>query len=155
MHQVYEGRTYPSIISQVIVPQRVAFLFRPYSRVCLPKCCCSRTSIREEEQPQRALDYKDGEKKEDGLPAACHIQSEQPKDSSRRQSEGSQNRLQTASACMANWAGCVTRLYEHVNKTPANRDAVWWPLRGTKMMNPAKVSPWTLQSPEQIWDFHA
>lgn len=23
------------------------------------------------------------------------------------------------------------------------------------MMIPAKVSPWTLQSPEQIWDFHA
>ena len=66
---------------------------------------------------------KTGENKEDELPAACQIQSEQSADSSRRQSEASQNTsgLQTASACMANWAACVTRLYEHVNKTAANR----------------------------------
>lgn len=69
---------------------------------------------------------KPRENKEDELPEACQIQSEQHEDSSRRQSEGSQNRsrLQTASACMANWAACVTRLYEHVNKTAANRDTV-------------------------------
>lgn len=55
------------------------------------------------EDPQRALDYKDRENKEEELPAACQIQMEQPKDSSRRQSEAAQNksRLQTASACMA------------------------------------------------------
>lgn len=120
------GKTSPSVSTRVLVTQQVAFLFQPYSCVCLLKCCFSGTSIRIEEEPHRALDYKDDENKEDELPTACQIQSEQPEDSSRRLSEGSQNRskLQTAQACMANCAACVTRLYEHVNKTVANRDTV-------------------------------
>ncbi len=125
------GRSHPSVTTQVIVTQHAAFQFRPYSHICF-----SGTSVSEEEEPRRALDYKDGENKEDELPAACQIQSEQPKDSSRHQSEASQNRsrLQTASACTVNWAACVTRLYKHVNKTAAYRDTVWWQLQGTKVM---------------------
>lgn len=157
VHQVYKGRTYPSITIQVKETQHVAFFFWPYSCVCLTKCCFYGTSIWEEEEPQPALDYKDAENKDDELPAACQIQLEQSEDTSRRQSEDSKkgNRLQTATACMANRAACVTRLFEHVNKTAANRGTVWWLRPGMEMMILAIVSPWTLQSPEQIWDFHA
>lgn len=34
------------------------------------------------------------------------------------------NALTTAGACVANWAACVTRLYEHISKTAANRDTI-------------------------------
>lgn len=104
-----------------------------------------------EEEPHRASDYKDEESKEDELPTACQIQSEQPEDSSRRQSEGSQNnsRLQTTQACMANCAACVTRLREHVNKTAANGDTVGW--LETAISDKARL--WTLQSLEQIRGF--
>lgn len=74
-----------------------------------PKCCISTTSNGED--PQRALRYKDRENKEEELPAACQIQMEQHKDSSRHESEAARS---TASACMANRAACVTCFYEHV-----------------------------------------
>lgn len=134
VHQVYVGRIYPSASTPVIVTQHVASLFWPYSRVCLLECCFSATSIGED--PQRALDYRDRENKEDELPAACQIQLEQPKDSSRHQSEASRNksRLQTASACMANRAACVTWLYEHVNRRRQTGTLYDGPLQGMKMM---------------------
>lgn len=134
VHQVYVGRIYPSASTPVIVTQHVASLFWPYSRVCLLECCFSATSIGED--PQRALDYRDRENKEDELPAACQIQLEQPKDSSRHQSEASRNksRLQTASACMANRAACVTWLYEHVNRRRQTGTLCDGPLQGMKMM---------------------
>ena len=87
MHQVYVGRAYPPITTQVIVTQHVAFPFPPYRLVFVyPKCCRSVELLPwKREDPQRALELqrREGENKEDELPAACQIQSERkPEDSS-------------------------------------------------------------------------
>lgn len=60
VHQAYVGRTYPPITTQVIVTQHVAFLFPPYSGVCLPEVqpLGGTSPMEEGKDPQRALELQ-------------------------------------------------------------------------------------------------
>lgn len=117
------GRAYPLVATQVIVTQHVAFLFRPWSRLCFLECCFLGTSIRQRGKLRRELcstktEMEQRRRAARSLSDPVTAASSGSFPASLQNVSGSRSWLQTASACMASCAACVTRLYEHVNKTP-------------------------------------